>query len=395
MKNVIKTSKFISVTLDDGTLLVNSNPTKEFFQQIMQAETDEVIYALFNPEIEKDPHYKEPTKEVKGLQNGTFQSKYVVLNGNTAKIPSISELSVPQDFVEAILKAENEGNEELLTSYLNFWTLVSLNPDARVRKNIFWFITKWDVKITHSGLIVAYRNADFKKEGHFAKEFVERVTNDYVKVKAQKQSPKHYYYVGEEGTPVSDLVLVNSKKHPEQITDDNKFMDENLDELYILVTKREDTNVYTDHHSHTFDIRIGTPVSMPREQCDASEQTCSRGLHCASRGWLQENYYGDTGLVVLVNPANIVNCPPLDSYGKMRCCEYLPIGVATYGEDGKIQEVVDSAFEDGYILDYAGKINNEDLDNFTIYSLRAEGIDRDNILKRVQDIAAHTERYVE
>ena len=79
----------------------------------------------------------------------------------------------------------------------------------------------------------------------------------------------------------------------------------------------------------------------------------------------------------------------------MRCCEYLPIGVATYGEDGKIQEVVDSAFEDGYILDYAGKINNEDLDNFTIYSLRAEGIDRDNILKRVQDIAAHTERYVE
>ena len=47
---------------------------------------------------------------------------------------------------------------------------------------------------------------------------------------------------------------------------------------YRNVDTTNTPNVYTDHHSHTFKIRIGEMVTMPREECDCSSQNeCSRG----------------------------------------------------------------------------------------------------------------------
>lgn len=395
MKNIIKTSKFLSVTLDDGTMCITPDTSKEFLDKIKECQDDAAIYALFNPEDADNA----PSEVLKDAFTGEFTSKYVTFNNDVATIPSISNLSVPQNFVEAILQAEKDGNEEVLTTYLNFWTLVSLNPDAKIRKNLFWFVRKWDVKITRSGLLVAYRNAHFKNENGIDRAAVERITKDYLKIKGQKQAPKNYHYeslIDEDGNEL--MPLVNHKKDDSGAWaegDNVMFSGKTLEELYKECISYDNTVSYTDGHTHTFDIRIGTPVSMPREDCDASDATCSRGLHAAARGWLKENYYGDTGLVVLVNPAMVVNCPPEDGYGKLRCCEYLPIGTMDYDENGNLQEdVVSTGFEDEYLLDYAGKINSEDLDNFTIYALRSDGINRDAILKRIQDIADHTERYV-
>ena len=395
MNNLIKTSKFISVTLDDGTLCVSPNVTQEFFQQVTNAKNDTEILRLFNPSVD----VKMPSVEIRDFAAGKLESKYLVKEGNTVTIPSISNLSVPQDLVEAILLAENSGDEELVKTYLNFWTLVSLNPDARIRKNLFWFITRWNVKIAKSGLLITYRNVDVLEDGNkYSKDFVERVTNDYIKIKGQKQSPNNYYYIGDkDNDSPKAYVLLNSKKHQIYPDDDSVIYNKSVGELYKDIT--DNTNVapvFTDHHSHSFRIEIGKPVSMPREKCDASDATCSSGLHQGSKGWLQQNYYGCVGLMCLVNPANVVNCPPEDSYGKMRCCEYLPVGVVKWDEDGHIEDLpIDNGFEDGYLLDYAGKINNEDLDNFTIYVLRQDGIDREKVLENIRNIASHTERYVE
>ena len=88
--------------------------------------------------------------------------------------------------------------KELLQTYINFWTLISMNPDSRVRDNVFWFIRKWDIKISKSGFLIAYRNADFKQgSSAYTKEWIERVTNDYIKIKAQKKSPNNYTYKGD------------------------------------------------------------------------------------------------------------------------------------------------------------------------------------------------------
>lgn len=295
------------MTLSDGTVLVSSDVSSELLSKIKAAATDDEITKLMCPEEEVSEEERVVSDAVKSVYNGETESDYIEFRGTSAYIPSISELTVPQDFVEAIIKAEQEGDDDTLQTYLNFWTLVSLNPDSRVRDNIFWFIRRWNVKLTKGGLIVGYRNADFKKQGKYSVELIEKITNDWIKIKGQKKSPKRFTYNdwdSNEEMPTIDARLIKS----DSAIDSNN----NLDALYTLVTTSEtvDTTTFTDHHSHTFDIQIGKPVSMPRENTDGcQENTCSQGLHIGAPGWLKRCYYGDTGLVCLVNPANVVAIP--------------------------------------------------------------------------------------
>lgn len=51
---------------------------------------------------------------------------------------------------------------------------------------------------------------------------------------------------------------------------------------YRNVDTTNEEGVYTDHHSHTFRIKVGEMVTLPREQCDCnSNNECSRGLICS------------------------------------------------------------------------------------------------------------------
>ena len=104
--------------------------------------------------------------------------------------------------------------------------------------------------------------------------------------------------------------------------------------------------------------------------CDADqEHSCSRGLHTGAKGWLKQNYYGKVGLMVLVNPANVVAVPTIDSYGKMRTCEYFPIAIIDFDENGDIVESSYSLHDDvAYLkeLRYEGTINNVDVDGYEI-----------------------------
>lgn len=118
--------------------------------------------------------------------------------------------------------------------------------------------------------------------------------------------------------------------HDFEITPEGYFV------AYRNVNTTNELGVYTDNHTGTFKIRIGESVSIDRGKCDDDPNvTCSAGLHVASKTWLTDNYYGDTGLICLVNPMHVVAVPPQDSYGKMRVCEYLPVGTIRY-ENGRI-----------------------------------------------------------
>ena len=381
IKNIIKTNKFLSVTLSDGTVIVSTNVSKELLEAVKNASSDNEIQDIMCPEI--DEEYDAPSDELKSLYDGNIESDYIEIRGNSAYIPSISELTVPQDFVEAILKAEQDGDDETLQSYLNYWTLLSLNPDSRVRDNVFWFIKKWGIKITKNGMLVTYRNADFKKNGKYELDIVKKVTNDWIKVKGQKKSPKKYTYtdIDSNNLPTVDAKLVKC--------DDPAH---SLDWMYSIINDTTvDKSTFTDHHSHTFTIKLGEPVSMPREETDSEqERQCSQGLHQGAPGWLKQGYYGDVGLVCLVNPSKIVAIPHADDYGKLRCCEYLPIAIAEYDENGDVIENIDETgvdFEDRYLVDYSGKVNNEDLDNYTIGFIRTVGIDRSAIADKIFKIA--------
>ena len=53
----------------------------------------------------------------------------------------------------------------------------------------------------------------------------------------------------------------------------------NLKDLYKDLPNRHE-NRFTDDWTKTFDIRVGKPVSMPKEECNWSTQDCAAaGLH--------------------------------------------------------------------------------------------------------------------
>jgi hypothetical protein len=264
--NILRINNSLIVTLDDGTQFKTEKCTDDFMVSVMASLQDvEALIRLFNPEYGK----------MKNLVDGIEGSKYITRRGNSLYIDSISKLTVPQDFAEAFIQAERDGDQDKITAYLNFWTLLSLNPDSRVRNNIFWFLKRWGMVISKSGLIVGYRNVDIKREGtKYPSCLVAYVTREWAYVRYKlKKNPADYAVIvdsfGEYGRtkavgPQSSLTVEVG----------------NLATLYndIVANQGNIAPIYTDHYSHTFEIKIGQIVQMERLTCDAEqEHDCSRG----------------------------------------------------------------------------------------------------------------------
>lgn len=274
MQKVIKIDNKVTVFLENGEV-VEKEVTEDEFKKVVEAQTDEEVLKLLCPEYQKSI---ESHNNALTLIEKIQKSKLLSMRGDVVYWEEVSCLSVPEELAKAIIKAEEEHNELKISTYRNFWTLMSLNPDERCRKNLFWFLQKYGMTISRCGFFVGYRNVD----------------------------------------------------------------------------KTEEENVFTDHHSHTFKIRIGEMVTMDRDKCDTvQENTCSTGLHIGGRGWLKENYFGDTGLACLINPADVVAVPPYDNYGKLRTCAYLPMDIIHYDETSN---VIPLDVEDGFDCSYVTKV---------------------------------------
>ena len=230
MQKVIKVDNKVTVFLENGEI-IEKEITEDKFKKVVKAQTDEEVLKLLCPEYQKSVElHNNALTLVEKIQ----KSELLSMRGDVVYWEEVSCLSVPEELVKVIIKAEEEHNELKISTYRNFWTLMSLNPDERCRKNLFWFLQKYGMTISRCGFVVGYRNVDKTKE----------------------------------------------------------------------------ENVFTDHHSHSFKIRIGEMVTMDRNKCDTvQENTCSSGLHIGGKGWLKKNYYGDTGLACLINPADVVAVP--------------------------------------------------------------------------------------
>ena len=274
MQKVIKVDNKVTVFLENGEV-VEKEVTEDEFKKVVEAQTDEEVLKLLCPEYQKSI---ESHNNALTLIEKIQKSKLLSIRGDVVYWKEVSCLSVPEELAKAIIKAEEEHNELKISTYRNFWTLMSLNPDERCRKNLFWFLQKYGMTISRCGFFVGYRNVD----------------------------------------------------------------------------KTEEKNVFTDHHSHTFKIRIGEMVTMDRSKCNTiQEDTCSTGLHIGGRGWLKKNYFGDTGLACLINPADVVAVPPYDNYGKLRTCAYLPMDIIHYDETSN---VIPLDVEDGFDCSYVTKV---------------------------------------
>lgn len=311
MQKIIKVDNKVTVYLDNGNF-IEKNITNEEFQEIIKANSDTEILKIVCPEYQQ---MIDDRNKALSVVEKLRESKLLRVSNNTIYWDNVSSLSLPQALAEAIVEAELEHNNLKISTYRNFWTLMSLNPDERCRKNLFWFLQKYGMTISKCGFFVGYRNVDITKE---------------------------------EG-------------------------------------------VFTDHHSHSFKIRIGEMVTMDRDKCDTiQENTCSTGLHIGGKGWLKRNYYGNTGLACLINPADVVAVPPYDNYGKLRTCAYLPMEVIHYDKnDDVIPLDVEDGFDCSYVTKviYEGTMGTEEDSSYKITIPDVPGITKENIQNKLLAIA--------
>ena len=334
--------KFKLICIDDsytgilnGNIFVSDSLTKEQLVRLTSGDvTAEEIIEIFNPKLSE---IRESNREVQDLvdvllDSGLFEEK----NGSYYRVGN--PISVPKMLLEKYKKILEEYDmSPELDALDNFWLKCSLNPSVDARENLFWFLDKWGFTITPKGYIVSYRNVNVKQEGN--KELHDFIATNYTKIKGQKKAPKNYFIYHCEFTGYQLL--------KEKVSVSNWKYVGNLQDLYNNLADLSET-VYTDQYSGKFNIKLGEPVKMPREQCDLSEASCSKGLHQGAVGWLKQNYFGSVGLVCLVNPMNVISIPKIDNYGKMRCCEYLPYGLIEWDENGDVIPVATDVFEDDY-----------------------------------------------
>ena len=375
---IIRVMNTVTVVLNNGEIISSSECTDEMFAKIYNNQEDEdYVKSILIPEFENK---QTMVAEKKNLMEDLEYSQYLTAKGSSVYLLDISELSVPEDLVEAILLAEKEEDEELIQSYLNFWTLVSLNPDSRCRQNLFWFLNKYGMTISRSGLFVAYRNVKIKKAGvSIDPKLANFISSEYARIKfISKKSPKDYLVL----KTVDGYVLTKTSC-------DNTIG--NLSDLYKQLSDVEVSTVYTDGYTGKFEIKLGEIVSMPREKCDSvQENSCSRGLHVAGKTWLKENYFGEVGLMVLVNPADVVAVPPIDDYGKMRTCAYYPVSIVEFDKNGDIIDTeIEDGFEDDFIdkICYSGLINNNDINPYFVTIPDIPELDKSKINNRLLEMA--------
>ena len=133
------------------------------------------------------------------------------------------------------------------------------------------------------------------------------------------------------------------------ITADGKFV------AYKMVSSD-----FLDLYTHKIDNSPGTTVKVDRSEVEKDpEKICSRGLHFASKYYIEAGNYGlrtrgDRLVVVEIDPADVVSIPVDYKFAKGRCCAYrvlgeieweteLPAGVVTTDYEEKIEDDFDDA----------------------------------------------------
>jgi hypothetical protein len=216
-----------------------------------------------------------PGHRIQHETDGRFEfdgGRKMYLRGTTDPIPNF--------LAKRLLKWMEEKLP--LDGLVSFWKHLLLNPDKAVRKQLYSFLEHNGHPITDKGYFLAYKACQVKKR--YDKKTGEEVVQ----------------FSYDEDTGEQD------KKYNQSLT-------------------------FAPYHSgpHGMVIKVGEPITMPREECDNDPNaTCSRGLHVGSMDYVHDFGYGSGVILeVLVSPRNVIAVPADYENTKMRCCEYFPIAV--------------------------------------------------------------------
>jgi hypothetical protein len=348
MKNVqgIKMGNVVNVSLDGKLHKKNCGSPQEadeLFRLVLKAKDDpsdvniKAIKSYLNENVR--------VAMLAGLENDPDTGEVFLAGFNTA---------IPAKLVEVIRDYHENGYP--LKAIINFWKLLMINPDTRVRTSLFDFIGKHDFVLTDKGYMVVYK-AVYYKDKEKKSDLGEFVSNQYLHVKKDWSCSPNKYTVYRD-LESGSLAITKNQTAEGWGEEVNVEILGKLGDVYNNIFDNgeavSDAPVYTDMWSRTMTIVLGQPVKMERKDCNSDPQVdCSYGLHCGATGYV--NTYASSVrdgagsvLACFVNPANVVAVPTANCT-KMRVTEYFPFAVATY-ENSKIDVVKQKYFES----DYAG-----------------------------------------
>jgi hypothetical protein len=338
--NVMKIGNMVKLSIDGKLQQKNCGSPEEASELFKQ-----VLNAKENPTDEN-------LKNIRMYLNEKLRVAYLAGRSDIVADPENGEVylagfntPIPIDLVEVIKEYHEEGFP--LTSIINFWKLLMINPDPRVRTSLFDFIKEHDFVLTDNGYMVVYKAVAYKEKAN--NDLPAFVSNQYLHVKKDwKCSPNKYVVYQKTSTKKYAITKVETAVNWNEKEMGIEFLG-NLNDLFLSIFNDDNqATVYTDKHTKTMCIILGQPVIMERKECDGDPAVeCSYGLHVGATKYVETfGKNDDAVLVCYINPANVVAVPDYD-HSKMRVTEYFPFAVATFDGE-KIDIIEQSYFESDY-----------------------------------------------
>ena len=314
-------------TLFSAILKAKENPTEDNLKKIKCLLSEKLRVAMLAG-LESDPETNE-----------------VFLAGFNTPIPQ-TLVDVIEDYAK---------NKYPLDAVINFWKLLMINPDKRIREKLFDFIKVHDFSLTDAGYMIVYKAVE-RKENTEKNRFAEYISNQVLHVKKNwKCSPRKYVVYKGNNSGEYGIAKVETVEHWDENDKDIEIMG-NLGELFDSIfnsgeTDKDEAPVYLSKSNQApkMEIRLGVPVMMPRSECNGDPMVeCSVGLHCGATQYIRTfASTTDAILVCLVNPAHVIAVPVAD-HSKMRTSQYYPLAIASC-VDGNIDIIDQQYYEENYI----------------------------------------------
>lgn len=345
--NVIKSGNIVNISIDGKLSTKNCGTTmeaNELFKMVLKAKEDPSDQNILD--IRCYLNEKTRVALVAGLESDPETGEIYMAGFNTP---------IPDTLVD-VIKDYHENNFPM-DAIVNFWSLLMLNPDNRVRTDLFDFITTHDFVLTDKGYMVVYKAVNDVTANTEATAFAEFVNSQYLHVKKDWKTGANKYVVYRDIE--NDTWEITKKKTANKWDEKEKGVEilGKLGELYNSLFNVQNTE--EDDATPTFEsmtnlgpkmtIKLGEAVQQDRKDCDADYRVdCSNGLHVGASRYVETFGSGRDKrvLVYYVNPANVVAVPQYD-HSKMRVCEYFPFAIAEY-ENGKIDVIEQAYFESDY-----------------------------------------------
>jgi len=321
-KNILYSNGIVTVVMNDGTVLSKSAPIS-LVEQLKKCTDQEMIFKIMGVPVEKideDANKGQERKEEQRVANKGIEfladHEDFIVNGTSAFLKGV-KLELPPviiaSFAEIIANMEENTYAEAFQEWEKyfralkmFWLQLALSPLEQCREDLLTFVKKNDVRITPNGNLVLYRR--IVSIGGMEKPYTRFVSQEYFRIKKWKKSPKNYFVVDDYG----EYKVVNDPKTQGVIG--------SLYDLYHTLAETEENKFTSSHNKGKHIIKIGSVYKIPDTQINLDNGLCAAGgLHAAA---VDYNYssFGDTPVVVLVNPSKAITVPKNET-GKLRTTE--------------------------------------------------------------------------